>query len=1084
MVKYKKQLMLAALVLLGTSVGAQAQKVSLNMNSTTISKAMSALHKQTGYSFVYNADALRTDRKISVHATDLRQAVDQIIDGSGLEYDIRDKNIILRKKVNGSSNANQRTQQSKNRTVKGRVTDSNGDPIIGATIKVKGANTGTISDLDGNFTLDAAQGDVLEISFIGFADKELTLGNNVDNLQVNLTEDNKLLNEVVVVGYGTMKKSDLTGSVSDVRSEDFNKGLVTSPSQLIQGRTAGINVTNNGGEPGGGVTIRVRGSNSIRSGQDPLYVIDGVPLNASTDLQATGGSVTGVGSSSFTNPLNYLNPDDIESISILKDASASAIYGSRAANGVILITTKKSVQGKAQVCYSGTATVSYLPKQIDVLSGPEYVAFAKEKGLEPDDMGADVNWQDEIFRTSFSHDHNVSITGGTEHSGYRASANLQNNDGIIKNSYMKKMVGRFYVRQDILNNRVHLEGSMTASRVNQRRAPLGESGGYEGDLIFSALKNNPTYPIYNEDGTYYQHSPSVRNPLALINLINDKTVTDRILANVSATVDIVKGLKYKFNYAYDYMKTSRKVTQDKELTFLGNLGEMYINNVESKNFLIENYFTYNTTINNIHKLDFLLGHSYQRYDDYWYNFSENGFDVDNINYLYNLSFGSNSQIVGTSDYLRHELQSFYGRINYNLMDKYLFTANFRFDGSTRFGENNKYGFFPSLAFAWRLSEEKFIRNLNVFDNLKLRLGYGITGNQEIPDKISELKLGSVTGAFLDGTSTVTPGITLTRTPNPDLKWEKTDQWNVGIDFGVLHNRLRGTLDWYYKSTRDVLLQTYSIAPAPTTTMWQNVPDMRIENTGVEIGLDADIIATKDWNWNFGVNFTTNHNEVKCLPMSYITVGSGSGPGLDGFRLQRIMSGHAIGTFWGYHFLGFDENGISQYETDANGNRVEKVIGCAQPDFLLNFNTTLRWKNLELSLQFNGVFGNDIYNNLDNCINTLAIFDSGYNITTGARSLKESTEDNLDYSDRYIEDGSYLRLTSATLRYTVPIKPNNWVKGVQLSLTGNNLFCITGYNGYDPEVDSRRVTDGIPAVGIGWTNYPMARSWSLGATINF
>lgn len=509
MVKYKKQLMLAALVLLGTSVGAQAQKVSLNMNSTTISKAMSALHKQTGYSFVYNADALRTDRKISVHATDLRQAVDQIIDGSGLEYDIRDKNIILRKKVNGSSNANQRTQQSKNRTVKGRVTDSNGDPIIGATIKVKGANTGTISDLDGNFTLDAAQGDVLEISFIGFADKELTLGNNVDNLQVNLTEDNKLLNEVVVVGYGTMKKSDLTGSVSDVRSEDFNKGLVTSPSQLIQGRTAGINVTNNGGEPGGGVTIRVRGSNSIRSGQDPLYVIDGVPLNASTDLQATGGSVTGVGSSSFTNPLNYLNPDDIESISILKDASASAIYGSRAANGVILITTKKSVQGKAQVSYSGTATVSYLPKQIDVLSGPEYVAFAKEKGLEPDDMGADVNWQDEIFRTSFSHDHNVSITGGTEHSGYRASANLQNNDGIIKNSYMKKMVGRFYVRQDILNNLVHLEGSMTASRVNQRRAPLGESGGYEGDLIFSALKNNPTYPIYNEDGTYYQHSPSV-----------------------------------------------------------------------------------------------------------------------------------------------------------------------------------------------------------------------------------------------------------------------------------------------------------------------------------------------------------------------------------------------------------------------------------------------------------------------------------------------------------------------------------------------------------------------------------------------
>lgn len=968
--------------------------------------------------------------------------------------------------------------------VTGKILDSSsGEPIVGAVVKVGNTGTGAVTDADGNFSVEAASNDVLHISFLGYKDQTIQV-NGRSSIQVSMDNDMQSLNEVVVVGYGSMKRSDLTGSVSSVRSEDFNKGLVTSPSQLIQGRTSGISVTNNGGEPGGGVTIRVRGSNSIRSGQDPLYVIDGVPLDASTSLQAGGGSVGGVGSTSFTNPLNYINPDDIESISILKDASASAIYGSRAANGVILITTKKSAQGRAQVNYTTSASVSYLPKQMDVLNAAEYLKLSKEQGIEPVNMGGDVNWQDEIFRTSFSHNHNVSVSGGGEHGGYRASANLQDNQGIIKNSFMRKYNGRFYVRQDILNDRVYLEGSLTASRVKQRRAPLGESGGYEGDLLFSALKNNPTLPIYDKDGHYYQYAPSVRNPLAMLNLIDDMTYTDRILATATATVDLYEGLKYKFNVAYDRMNTSRRVTQDKELTFLSNKGEAYINNVEAKNILIENNLTYDKTFNKIHRLNVLLGHSYQKYHDYWYNFKEKGFDVDDINYLYNLSFGNNSQVIGTSDVLEHELQSFYGRVNYNLMEKYLFTATARYDGSTRFGENNKYGFFPSFAFAWRMSEEKFIKDLNVFDDLKLRLGYGITGNQEIPDKISEMKLGAVNGAFLGGAGAVTPGVTLTRTPNPDLKWEKTDQFNVGLDFAVLGSRLRGSIDWYYKQTRDVLLQVYSIAPAPTTTMWQNVPDMKITNMGLEINLNADLISTPDWNWDASVNFSTNRNRVKDLPMSYITIGTPSGPGLDGFHMQRIISDQPIGTFWGYHFLGLDENGMSKYETDADGKKVERVIGNAQPDFLLNFGTNLRYKNFELSLNFNGVFGNDVYNNLANCMNTMALFDSGYNIYKEAATSKESPANSLDFSDRYIESGSYLRLTSAVLRYNVPLKPNKWIRSLQLSLTGNNIFCITGYDGYDPEVDSYRTTDGIPALGIGWTNYPMARSFSLGASVNF
>ncbi len=1054
-----------------------AKGISINVKKMPLNKVISLIERQCDYVFGYNSNTQNIKKLVTANleGASISQVLNTILSGTGLKYEISGRQILLYEQ-------GQAPESKKTEKTSGTVTDENGQPMPGVSVSVKGTTIGTVTDANGNYSLDVPQGSRVELSFIGYKSTEVKAGSSV---KLSLEPDNELLNEVVVVGYGTMKKSDLTGSVTEINDKNFNKGIVTSPSQMLQGRVAGINVTNNGGEPGGGVTVRVRGSNSIRSGQDPLWVVDGVPLDASTSLQADGGSIQGVSSASYTNPLSYLNPDDIESISVLKDASAAAIYGSRAANGVILITTKKNSQGKAQVTYSGSMSLSYLPKQIDVLSGAEYRAFAKEKGVNIDDLGGNVNWQDEIFRTSFSHDHNISISGGNASGGYRASANIQDQAGIIKTTDMRKYTGHFYVHQDILDNRVHLEGSLLASRVNNRRAPLGESGGYEGDLIFSALKNNPTIPVYKDNGSYYQYSPVVRNPLAMLNLTNDRTKTDRILATATATIDIFKGLKYKFNYALDQMNTSRRVTQNQELSYLPSGGESYIRNVESKNYLIENYFTYDFNLGTTQKFNFLAGHSYQKFHDYWYGFSENGYDVNGVDYIYNFAYGNNTKINGSSDVVNHELQSFYGRMNYNFMDKYLATVNFRADGSTRFGKNNRYGYFPSVALAWRMNQEDFIKKLNVFDNLKLRLGWGLTGNQEIPDKISELKLGTTTGAYLNGTTDITTGVTLTRTPNPDLKWEKTGQWNVGVDFAVLKGRLSGTIDWYYKTTKDVLLQIYSLAPAPTNTIWSNVKDMKIINKGLEIGLNGVVIDNTDWTWDLGVNFATNKNEVKNLPMSYIPVGWPAGPGLDGFSgIQHIMNGEPIGTFWGYHFLGFDDKGMSKYETDADGNKVEKVIGHAQPDFTLNFNTNLRWKNLELSLFFNGVFGNDIYNNLANCIDGLSLFDSGYNITKGARSLPESVNNSLDFSDRYIESGSYMRLSSAVLKYNVPLKQNKWIKGLTLSITGNNLFCITNYSGYDPEVDSRRVTDGIPAMGIGWTNYPMARSFTFGASINF
>lgn len=1052
--------------------------ITLNVDNKPIREVLAIIEKQSKYVFVYNSETVNLNKNVTLHLTSssISEVMGALLKGTALSYEISERQILI------FPATQQKGKENKQITASGIVLDETGEPLIGVSVQVKGSSNGTITDMNGRYSLPVEQGQTLAFSYVGYKRLDMKAA---QQMNVRMQSDTEVLNEIVVVGYGTMKKSDLTGSVAAVKSKDFNKGLVTSPTQLIQGRVSGVNITNNGGEPGGGVTIRVRGSNSIRSGQDPLYVVDGVPLDVSSDQQPSGANVAGVGGNGSKNPLNFLNPDDIESIDVLKDASATAIYGARGANGVIMVTTKKGTEGQSKVSYSAYASMSDLPKQYPMLSAARYREFAQEKGVTIEDGGANTNWQDEIFRTALSHNHNLSIGGGFKNGNYRASIGYQNQEGIVKRTGMEKYTGRFYISQKALNNRLQIEAGLTATRTNDQRVPIGESGGFEGDVLLSALKVNPTYPVYNEDGSYFQKSKDVRNPVAMINLTDDKTQTDRVLANITGTLDIWKELKYKMNVAFDEMKASRKVTQDQKLIYLTDKGTVDINNVEASSFLIENYLTYNFNINKDHRFNLLAGHSYQKFRNYRYGMSENGFNVDNIDYIYDLALGKYKQIEGNSNITVNELQSFYGRINYNLMDKYLLTANFRADGSTKFGTNNKYGFFPSAALAWRVSEEEFIKKLNVFDNLKLRLSWGVTGNQEIPNKISQIMLATNGGgAILDGGTTVVPGITLKRTPNPDLKWERTEQLDLGLDFAFFNNRLSGTIDFFSKVTRDVLLEVYSVSPAPTPKVWTNVPDMKIVNKGLEVGLNGVIIDRKDWMWSVGVNFSTIKNEVKNLPMSSITVGKPSGPGIDGFTSQVIKSGYPIGTFWGYNFLGFDEAGKSLYEMDADGKKVEKCIGNAQPDFSLNFNTSLTWKQFDLGLFFNSVVGNDVYNNLGNVLDNMTLFAKGFNTTENATRLPEAMDNVLDYSNRYIEDGSYLRLSSATLGYTVPLKNKKWISNLRLTLTGNNLFVITGYSGYDPEVNAGRTTDGVPSLGIGWTSYPMARSFSFGVSVDF
>lgn len=1066
----------------GLAAGGNAQdtKITLSVKDRSIKDVFGEIERKSNYVVVFNNEAINPNLKVTADFRDasIEEVLKKVLAGTSASFEVKGRQIVIFLQNEAAKGTEKQVQSGK---IIGRVVDENKQPLIGVSIQVKGTNVGATTDLDGNFTINTtANQPTLVFSYVGFERAELVASQR--NLSVTLKSESKNLNEVVVIGYGTVRKRDVTGAVTAVKEKDFNVGVVTAPTQMLQGRVAGVNITSNGGEPGAGTTVRVRGSNSIRSGQDPLYVVDGVPLDI-TDDQPKGASIGGVGESSKKNPLNFLNPDDIESIDVLKDASATAIYGSRGANGVIIVTTKKGKDGKGKASYSGYGGVSYLPSKYPVLSANEYRDFITTKGLALNDGKAKTDWQDQIFRTAYTQSHSFSYGGGNGKNTYRASVSYLNQDGIIKKTGVEKYTGRFNVSQKVFNDKLLLEGSLTASRNKDLRAPIGESGGVEGDLLLSALKMNPTFPVKNADGSYNQPSKDVRNPVAMIDLTNDRTQTDRILANIAGTYTIADGLTYKINYAIDNARAVRKVTQQKELTYLTNKGTADIHNVEKDNYLIENYFNYNFSFTEHHNFNVMAGHSYQKFEGYNYGISVDGFTVDNIDYLNELAFGNYNQAKVYSDVSRNELQSFFGRANYNLDNKYLFTVNFRTDGSTKFGSNNKYGYFPSAAFGWKMDEENFIKNIKTISSLKMRLSWGITGNQEIPNKISQLVLGNTGGASLDGGSTVTPGITLTRTPNPDIKWEKTEQINWGLDFGLFNGRLFGSVDLFSKTTKDVLLEVYSVSPAPTVKVWSNVKDMKIINKGVEVALNGIIINKKDLSWSAGINFSKISNEVKKLPMSFITTGNPSGPGITGFSSQIIKSGYPIGTFWGYKFLGFDSNGKSLYKTDDKGNPVTECIGNAQPNFTLNFNTTVNWKGFDFGVFFTGVFGNDVYNNLANVMDQLSLVSSGWNTTKDARNLAEAFNNRLDYSSRFIEDGSYFRLSSATVGYTFKLK-SKYISKLRVYGTGNNLFVITKYSGYDPEVNTSRISSGVPSLGIGWTNYPMARTFSAGVSVDF
>jgi len=973
---------------------------------------------------------------------------------------------------------------AQNTQITGKVTDaSSGQTLPGVSVLVKGTTTGTITDLNGSYSLNVKANSILVFSFVGYESQTVNVGQQ-KTINVILKPAVTGLDEVVVVGYGVQKKSDVTGATATLSGKGFNPGVVVSPAEMMAGRIAGVQVTSNSGEPGAGSTVRIRGSSSIRANQDPLYVIDGVPLNI-TSASPGGTSTAGINASASKDPLDFLNPDDIASVTVLKDASATAIYGTRGANGVILITTKKGKSGKGQLTYSGYEGVSTIAKKMPLLSASEFMNASAKYGFGLVDKGGNTNWQNEIFQTAYTQNHNVSYSGGTDKANYYASLGYLDQNGIVKRTGIKKYTARFNVNQKLFDDRLNISTNLAVARTDDARVPIGETGGYEGDVLISALRGNPTFPVYNADGTYLQYSPTYRNPVAMINLTNDHTFTDRVLGNINASYQIIKGLTYKLNLGVDHSSATRKVSENEQLTYLVNGGQISIANIDLTNILMENYLTYNKQLNKDNHITVLLGQSYQRFDNTEFNLSENGFHKLGVDYLSNLGWGDyNSANVG-SDRSENEIQSFYGRINYSFKNRYLLTATMRADGSTKFGIDNKSGYFPSVGLAWRLIEEDFIKNLNIFDNLKLRLGWGATGNQQIPNKISSMSLGSPADAnyYFDGTNFST-GTTFTRTPNPKIRWETTTQANIGLDFGFFGGRLSGSLDYFNKSTKNEILQLTSLAPAPTATIWLNQSGLIIKNTGVEFDLTGVIISKKELTWNATMNFTSIHNEVKDLPVNLIETGVASGAGLSGTRVQVIKSGYPIGTFWGKKFLGYAADGTSLYKKDANGVDVKENLGSALPKFTLGLSSSFSYKSFDFSFFIHGVFGNKVYNNTANALFSVPSLKSNNNVPVGVIKTGETALNTPEFSSRFIEDGSFLRLSNATLGYRFALKKSSWVRSLRVYVTGSNLFLITKYSGFDPEVNTNAEYEGVPSLGIDYTGYPHARTVQFGVTAQF
>lgn len=980
---------------------------------------------------------------------------------------------------------------SQGRTVTGKVTAvDDGSSLPGVSIVEKGTSNGTVTGADGNYSITVGDNATLVFSFVGYKTQEVAVGTQT-TLNVSLAVDVVALSEVVVIGYGQIEAKDVTGTLSSLKSDDFNPGVTTSPEQLMQGRVAGVQITSNSGEPGAINTIRIRGTSSVLGGNQPLYVVDGIPV---TNDDIGNGNAGGAGATPARNPLNFLNPEDIASMDVLKDASATAIYGSRGANGVIIITTKKGRSGTPQLNFSYQVSVSKISKKYDLLGRDEFLAaYDRYNGAGSSatiDQGANTDWQDAVTRTAISQQFGLSYGSGDNTGSYMFSAGYLDQQGIVEKSGLERFSLRFNGDKKFMDDKLVVGTSFTIARTHDDQVPITVNSGFEGDLWGNALKQAPSNPIYSDTDPsgYFQLANTEPNPVAMLNLSELFNNQLRALGSISAEYEIVKGLKFKTVYGLDAQMNERRQAYSRLLNVTGiyNVGRAYFLDYTQTNNLWENYFTFDKEFGNV-KFGALLGYSYQDFQIRSNEFEVSRFRTDNLNdMLYNMASADQSRLGGVvavnSGYTTDELQSYYGRLNFSLSDKYLFTVTVRADGSTRFGGDNKYGVFPSGAFKWRLSDEDFIPD--AFSDLNLRVSYGVTGNQQFGHNLYDTRSRYSDWSINTAADNVNGGgFDPVSFQNPGLKWESTSQFNIGFDYGMLNGRLTGSLDFYKKNTTDLLTITYSAQPAPNPFVYQNLP-ADIVNQGVELGINYNAIASTDLQWDISFNGAYNKNEVKNLGTFY-NAGEINGQGLSGAYSQRIADDQPLYAFYVREFERFDENGIAVY----TGGDVQKFVDKSPlPSWNLGLTNTLNYKNFDLSIFLTSQLGQYVYSNTANAFFTAGSLANGRNTTKDVPLTNEDKLNAPDVSTRFLYDASFVRLQNVTLGYN--LKPESGpFKNLRIYVTGTNLAVITDYPFQDPEVSVPKpvtlgTTPPVAVAGIDYTTYPRARTFALGINASF
>ena len=1060
-------------LLLASQMTISAQNVSFSTNKVTLKSAFEKIEKASKYKIAYNSSQLNANRSVTLSkkSDDVFGMLTQLLKGTNCTYELEGNYIIIKPL--------QKAQTSgKKVKVRGVIKDETGEPIIGATVRVKGQSEGTVSDFDGNFTLDVTDANTLQISYIGYQTQEFAVGKQ-HHFSIVLEEDKKILNEVVVIGYGTQKKGDITSSVGSVKSEDFTAGAINDAGQLIQGKIAGLSVTNPSGNPVGGTEISLRGNTTILGAStNPLILIDGVPGD-----------------------FNTVAPEDIESIDVLKDGSAAAIYGSRGTNGVVLITTKKSKGNNInEVQYSGYLSLSTIAKKPDFCDADDYRQQIKD-GLRDAawDLGDNTNWIDAITRTGLSHVHNISFKGGNAQTNYIFNVNYRNLQGIFKRSDKEEFQGRAEVNHSMFDDKLRFNFQLLGNQTGY--TATSDGGSFNTYSWRQALIHNPTEPIKNADGSWHENTGifNYDNPVSRIYECDGEQKISQTRFSSNITLAPIKELTFNALFSYDkinqeggYYETKKHISNVRD----GMNGYASTGASSTVTKLVELTAQFHKNFGD-HTIQALAGYSYQEstYSNQYernYNFPTDLYSWHNIGVGQALKEGLGTEY---SYWLDTNLIGFFGRLNYNYKNRYLLMASVRHEAASQLaGTDKPWGTFPSVSLGWRITEEKFMKNQKVFDDIKLRAGYGVTGSQPSQSFLGVPLLGY--GDYYLYNGQWIRALQPTQNSNDKLKWEEKHEYDIGADFSVLNYRLNVSIDWYYRLIKG-LLYDYSVPSPPNlyTTTRANVGEM--SNNGLEIMVNAIPVQTKDFKWETTITFSTNSNKLKSLSndlyqtsSDYFMTGWIEEPIKTESHIVRI--GHKVGDIYGFKVVDVDESGKWIY-LDKDGNRVnyddfthsfedKQILGNGVPKWYLGFNNQFRYKNFDLAINMRGAFGFQIMNGMRMFYENRSRQDwnrlrSAYDKVFGKAVLNTLCSE--EFNSYYVENGDYWKIDNITLGYSFS-KINKWIKTLRLYASVNNAITITGYKGIDPEVS----TSGLAPSYDNRDSYPHTRAFTFGMNVTF